>query len=118
MKKAAALSLAFLLATAAHAMTDPTRPPPAFDSPTATAPRASPTLQSVIITGNTRAAIIDGERVEVGARVGEAQVVGITEEHVVLRQHGVTEVLKLYPAIEKKSVRAFTPKTPLKGAQR
>ena len=116
--KRAAYALLLVTAGAAHAMTDPTKPPAAFANPDTTAPaRAAPALQSIIITGANRVAIIDGERVEIGGRIGDAQVVSIAEDHVVLREHGVTQVLRLYPAIEKKTVRRDAPpaKTLAKG---
>ena len=95
-----------LAASAAAAMNDPTRPPAAFAEAPAAVVRASPVLQSVIIGKATRAAIIDGERVEIGGRFREARVVRITEEEVVLSEGSTTQVLKMYPDVEKKSVRA------------
>ena len=103
-------------ASAAAAMNDPTRPPAAFtEAPAAAGVRASPVLQSVIIGKATRAAIIDGERVEIGGRFREARVVRITEEEVVLSEGSTTQVLKMYPDVEKKLVRAresSAPKSP------
>lgn len=89
----------------AHAMTDPTAPPPGFEAPAGEARPGAPVLHSVIIAGRTRAAIIDGERVELGGRYRDAEVVSITEDAVVLRERGTTQVLRLYPTIEKKIVR-------------
>lgn len=99
--------LVLAAASAAAAMNDPTRPPAAFtEAPAAAGVRASPVLQSVIIGKATRAAIIDGERVEIGGRFREARVVRITEEEVVLSEGSTTQVLKMYPDVEKKPVRA------------
>ena len=103
------LALACSLAPAADAMTDPTRPPAsvavAIEAQEATRV-APPVLQSVIIGKSGRSAIIDGERVEIGGTFRDAKVVRIAEDEVVLRQGGVTQVLKMYPDVERKVVRA------------
>ena len=108
--------LALAAASAAAAMNDPTRPPASFSEAPAAGLRAPPVLQSIIIIGKgTRAAIIDGERVEIGGRFREARVVKITEEEVVLREDGMTQVLKMYPDVEKKTARVrenTAPKAP------
>ena len=102
--------LALAMASAAAAMNDPTRPPASLtESPGL---RAAPVLQSVIIGKGTRAAIIDGERVEIGGRFREARVVKITEDEVVLREDGTTQVLKMFPDVEKKSAKASAVKPP------
>ena len=97
---------AFAAVSAAAAMKDPTRPPTALTGAPDEGLRAPPVLQSVIIAKGSRAAIIDGERVEVGGRFRDATVVRITEDEVVLRQDGVAQVLKMYPDVEKKTVKA------------
>lgn len=106
--RAAACIACFALAaaSAAAAMKDPTQPPAVLMEAPGESPRAQPVLQSVIIAKGIRAAIIDGERVETGGRYRDATVVRITEDEVVLRQDGVTQVLKLYPDVEKKTVKA------------
>ena len=98
--------IALAAASAAAAMKDPTQPPAALTEAPPEGVRAPPVLQSVIIAKGSRAAIIDGERVEIGGRFRDATVVRITEDEVVLRQHGVTQVLKMYPDVEKKTVKA------------
>ena len=110
MKKGAHLSacvacVAFAAPSAA-AMHDPTRPPAAFTEGTAAGVRVEPVLQSVIIGKGTRAAIIDGERVELGGRFRDSRVVKITEDEVVLSADGTMQVLKLYPDVEKKTAKA------------
>jgi MSHA biogenesis protein MshK len=121
-------AIAATLSSYAHAsaqiMTDPTRPPrsaaatqvggeAAAEAPTA------PVLQSVMITPTRRYAIIGGERVELGGRYGDAQVVKITESEVVLRSSGRTEVLKMYPDVEKKAARSGQPSSaPAAGGRR
>lgn len=58
---------------------------------------ATPTsgLQSVLISGQRRLAVIDGRRVMVGDRVGQAVVTDIQPYRVVLRRGGQTVTLKL-----------------------
>ena len=103
------LAMAWTLVPAAHAMTDPTRPPASVavaieaQEPTRVAP---PVLQSVIIGKSGRSAIIDGERVEIGGTFRDAKVVRIAEDEVVLRQGGVTQVLKMYPGVERNIARS------------
>ena len=86
----------------AQTINDPTRPP-GTTSPADTdtdQPRA-PSLQSVLITPTRRAAIINGQRVELGGLYGEARVLKISETEVVLRSASGTEVLKMYPNVDK-----------------
>ena len=105
--RASACIVCFALAaaSAAAAMKDPTQPPASLTEAPAEGLRARPVLQSVIIAKGSRAAIIDGERVEIGGRFRDATVVRITEDEVVLRQDGVMQVLKMYPDVEKKPVK-------------
>lgn len=86
----------------AQIMNDPTQPPGAtsLGEPETEQARA-PVLQSVIITPSHRAAIINGERVELGGKYRDARVLKITETEVVLRSAGRTEVLKMYPNVDK-----------------
>lgn len=103
------LAMACSVVPAAHAMTDPTRPPASVVVPieaqeaTRVAP---PVLQSVMIGKLGRFAIIDGERVEIGGTFRDAKVVRIAEDEVVLRQGGVTQVLKMYPGVERNVARS------------
>jgi MSHA biogenesis protein MshK len=115
-------AIAATLSSHAHAsaqiMTDPTRPPRSAAAAQAGAEAAgeapsAPVLQSVMITPTRRSAIIGGERVELGGRYGEAQVVKITESEVVLRSGGRTEVLKMYPDVDKKTARSAQPASAL-----
>lgn len=97
---AAALVPASLLG--AETMTDPTRPPLSISAPDGRVETTGrPVLQSIIIAGQRRSAVIDGQRVDLHGRFGDAEVVQITESDVVLRSPGGTEILKLYPGVEK-----------------
>ena len=85
---------------------DPTRPPAAILSatPGSDAQSGRPLLQSVMITPTARSAIIGGEQVKQGGKYGDAQVVKITENEVVLRSSTGIETLHLYPGVEMKPV--------------
>jgi MSHA biogenesis protein MshK len=83
---------------------DPTRPPAAILSGTPDAAVGGSLLQSVIITATQRAAIIGGERVNLGGKYGDARVVKITENEVVLHSATGAETLRLYPGVEVKPV--------------
>lgn len=111
-------SLVFLIALTSVATTgvcaeilaDPTRPPAALSTGEATEGPRRPSLQSIIITPQGRAAVIDGQRVELRGRYGDAQVVQITESEVVLRSAGGVQTLKMYPDVEKFARRSDPPR--------
>ena len=95
------------------ALSDPTRPP----SSTAglggvqdEAP-AGRQLQSVLLSGGRKLAIIDGATVPLGGMVGVARLVKISETEVTLRNGDETEVLKLYPAVDKRPVKRAASRT-------
>ena len=92
----------------AQHLTDPTRPPPDMTLP-ATAGSgdvAAPTmsgLQSIILRKDGRpAALINGVVVQLGGMVGEARLVKVNEDSVVLLGPEGRETLQLMPGIEKK----------------
>lgn len=93
----------------AQALHDPTRPPAQFFDPASAAENGlSPNsgLQTIMISGKRRAAMINGELVKAGDKVGEAIVERIADGEVVLRQSdGRREVLKLYPDVERKQTK-------------
>lgn len=109
---AAALIAAGLCAldAAAQALPDPTRPPAQVIHASGDADAGSGSsggLQSVMISGKTRSAVINGEPVKLGGKVGEATVTRIDENGVTLRNaDGATETLKLYPDVEIKPRKA------------
>lgn len=88
---------------------DPTRP--AIDTgAAATAGMAAPSpvagLQSIIQRKSGKpAALINGAVVELGGKVGEARLVKIGDDFVVLRGAMGSEILRLTPDAEKKAVR-------------
>ena len=90
----------------AQILVDPTRPPSAAGRPGDVEDTPPGTqLQSVLISSRRRLAVINGVTVPLGGMVGEAQLVKISETEVVLKKGEESEVLKLYPGIDKKPVK-------------
>lgn len=101
------IALALLASSAALAqgppgtMRDPMRPPSA--SHEVVRSEAPPSrLQSVLISPGRKLAVIDGQTVALGARLGDATVVAIAPARVILQTGGTYQTLKLHPGIEKK----------------
>ncbi|MDO8464487.1 MAG: hypothetical protein Q7S46_04435 [Gallionella sp.] len=85
----------------AEELTDPTRPPAIIAIPETTAGGSpSPGLQSIIISKNRRAAIIDGETVELRDKHGDATLIEVTESGVVLQGAQGRQVLTLFPGVK------------------
>jgi MSHA biogenesis protein MshK len=87
----------------AQGVTDPTRP--------AVAPEAAPGaggggtgLQSVLISDNRKAAVIGGQVVELGHKYGDATLTRVSESEVTLSRGRETQILRLFPGVEKRMV--------------
>lgn len=93
-------------AAQAESLPDPTRPPSVASAGSfpagPVAAHGGPTLQSVIISPTRRAAIIDGETVELGGGHGDAKLVKVSESEVVLKTAEGLQTLKLFPGVEKR----------------
>lgn len=113
-----ALSLSCAIA---EEFADPTRPPAAIAAPVAgggTADEPPSGLQSVIISKTRRAAIIDGETVELGGKHGDARLIEVNEGSVVLKGVQGRQVLTLFPDVKlsrKKEVEAKPLSAPKKA---
>lgn len=93
-------------------MADPTRPAAAVMTPEAGAGAAPAEIgvQTVIVRpAGKSAAVINGQYVEVGGKLGDKQVLRIGESEVVLIGETGREVIKVTPAIEKVPSRKKTP---------
>ena len=106
----AGLAAAIGLAAAcvqAQGLSDPTRPPGAgaWQQGGQEEAPAGRQLQSVLLSGGRRLAIIDGTMVALGGTLGEARVVKISETEVVLKTGEETETLKLFPSVDKQPVK-------------
>jgi len=101
----AMLVAAFVLPAQAETLVDPTRPPASVSPGDVHSPaaQAGPVLQSILISPVRTVAIISGQTVRVGDRIGDAQVAKITENEVILRSGKGLQTLKLFPSVEKRA---------------
>jgi MSHA biogenesis protein MshK len=98
----AAAGAMFLMAGAqAQVLSDPTRPPSAGPESSGGQDASATRLQSVLLSPGRKIAVINGVAIPLGGMVGEARLVKITETEVVLKSGNETEVLKLFPGVEK-----------------
>jgi hypothetical protein len=91
---------------------DPTRPSMLIDIPVAASGVAdSPSigLQSIIISSKRRAAIINGETVELGNKQGDARLIEVNEGNVVLQDAQGRQVLSLFPDVKIEHVKLKLP---------
>lgn len=97
----------FMTPWALAQLPDPTRPPARMMTPEvggATAPVESG-MQTVIVRRKGKSgAVINGQYVEVGGKLGDKRVIRISESEVVLKGEGGREVIRLIPSIEKTPV--------------
>ena len=103
----ACLPALLMPALVAAQLTDPTRPPTQLSAPVTEAGQpteaVSVGLQSIILRKEGRpAALINGEIIELGGRVGEMRLVKVEEDAVVLLGPEGRETLRLTPTAEKK----------------
>jgi MSHA biogenesis protein MshK len=113
----ALLALVLPLAVGAQ-IADPTRPPVGVAETADEAGAATgPVLQSVLIPKNGRPlAVIDGQQVRLGERLGERRLVRLSEREAVLDGPLGIERLQLTPGVEKTNVVAKkATKTPARG---
>ncbi len=98
----AVLACALCLPAAVHSeeLPDPTRPPVSVSAAAIQDEPAKPTgLQSVLISKNRKAAIIDGETVELGGKYGDYKLTEVSNAGVVLRGAQGKRVLTLFPGV-------------------
>lgn len=84
----------------AEDLPDPTRPPAVLQTAGVMQEKPSSGLQSVLISVNHRAAIIDGEMVELGKKHGDAKLIEVNEGSVVLQGAQGRQVLSLFPGVK------------------
>ena len=95
-------------AATGQALGDPTQPPAVLVAPGSAGPHAAEPaepaalhLQSILVSreaGGRRIAVINGEVVRAGAKIGDAVVESVGESAVVLRRGKNREPLRLFPA--------------------
>jgi len=86
----------------AQITTDPTRPAIGFAVEVPEGAAAGNQLQSVMISPTQSAAIINGVRVKLGEKYGDAVLVRVAESEVVLKSGSAQQVLKIHPDVEKR----------------
>lgn len=109
----AVLTAALAGTAMAAPMNDPTRPPqPAPRAAATPVSAAAPglVLQSVRISPGGSYAIIDGRLVALGGRIGNARVIQIAEDEVVIEADGDWQTLKLYPGVRKEAAHVVSPR--------
>jgi MSHA biogenesis protein MshK len=99
---------------AAESLPDPTRPAidlsgSAGSGEGTPAQAAPPGLQTIIISPEYRAAIINGETVRLGGKVGDSRLVEVRESGVVLENAHGRRVLELFPKVSMKKNEAARP---------
>jgi MSHA biogenesis protein MshK len=107
----AASALALVAGTACgQSLSDPTRPPAAFHLGTGPARSGEATgglvLQSVLIFPDARSAIISGEHVLLGQKIGGQRLVKVAETEVVLLNGAARRTLRLFPSVDKRPAMA------------
>ena len=86
-------------------LSDPTKPPAGFyagTGPGRPGENRDLVLQSVLIFPDVRSAIINGEHVSLGEKIGGQRLVRVSETEVVLLDGGIRRTLKLFPGVEKR----------------
>lgn len=86
----------------AEELTDPTRPPESVVATPVSGVAAvkSAGLQSIIISKIRRAAIIDGQTVELGGKYNDAKLVEVNEGSIVLAGVQGRQVMTLFPGVK------------------
>ena len=103
MKRSFAMFPALLLAFAAHGapFADPTQPS-TLSAVEAGVP-SGPRVESILIAPDRRLAVIDGQQVTVGSRLGSGTVMRISETEVVVSGTEGERTLKLFPEVARNS---------------
>jgi MSHA biogenesis protein MshK len=86
-------------------MNDPMRPPAGFGVVAESGGGdavGGMTLQSVMISPSQKSAIINGQVVKLGERYGDAVLVRVAENEVVLKGPSASRVLKLHPGVDRR----------------
>lgn len=104
------LVLGFAASTAiAENLPDPTRPSgAAYADENAGSLVSGPVLQSVLTSSGRKLAIINGQTVKQGDAIGNLRVEKIGDTEVVLARGKEVQVLRLFPAVEKRPSTVLT----------
>jgi len=97
----------YMSAAGAQVVNDPTRPPAGFavgDPEGAGDGGGGIMLQTVMISPTHKAAIINGVLVRLGEKYGDAVLIAVAENEVVLKSGATRQVLKLHPGVDKREI--------------
>jgi len=78
------------------------RPAEARSDAGAVALQPATSLQGVVTSPQRKLALINGAIVPLGGAIGDGRLVDVTESSALLKKDRQTEVLRMYPRIEKK----------------
>jgi len=84
----------------AQTLADPTQPPAELSARPGAAVAEPNDLQSIIISPTRRAAIINGQTVELGAKAGDVRLIEVSESGVVLQGEKGRQALTLFPNVK------------------
>jgi len=84
----------------AEVLPDPTKPPAEISAPQGGGMLSANLLRTIIISPHRRAAIIDGQTVELGAKYGNARLIEVSASGVVLEGSQGRQALTLFPGVE------------------
>jgi len=87
--------------TVAQGLSDPTRPWEGSGADLVDSPANLSPAQVVIISKDRRQATINGQTVVLGGRYGNATLVRISDEELVLQRPEGTETIKLYSSVQR-----------------
>lgn len=93
----------------AQVLTDPTKPPAEISAPPGAAVPEGNALQTILISPTRRAAIINGQTVELGAKHGDVRLIEVSESGVVLEGSQGRQALALFPGVEMKKKAVVLP---------
>ena len=93
----------------AQVLNDPTKPPAEISAPPGEVIQAGKARQTILISPDRRAAIIDGQTVELGAKHGDFRLIEVSESGVVLEGSQGRQVLALFPGVDIKKKAAVLP---------
>jgi hypothetical protein len=115
---AALLAFAATASAAAQTMVDPMRPAAAGhgEAQAAAARSAGPVLEQIVLGDGRKFAVINGRKVALGDRLGDATVVHIGPDQVTLRGQ-TTQVLRMFPRTDRKSADAAPAPQPRKAEE-
>lgn len=104
------ITLLVFCEVSAETLTDPTLPPFKAGSTVRADPEEGPILQSIMRGSNYQAAIINGKKIFLGGKYGEATLVRLSENEATLRSPDMKiQVLKMQYPIKKRLIDSVEP---------